>query len=123
MQPANSCWINLKFYNKDTVSADFNYKIFQSCFIDSVAFSHDGRNGVNQWFWNFDYAGTSTFTNPGCLFHNIWHEANTLEVSNGVCSDTVTKTINLDNTLKATFETNNLLCPEDTATFVNKSVG
>ena len=55
--PAGS---TLNFTTKDTVSADFNYKIYQSCLLDSVAFSHNGRNGVNQWFWKFDYSGTST---------------------------------------------------------------
>ena len=33
------------------------------------------------------------------------------------------KQFHLDNELKAAFETNNLLCPEDAATFVNKSIG
>jgi gliding motility-associated-like protein len=118
--PAGS---TLNFTTKDTVSADFNYTIFQSCFIDSVAFSHDGRNGVNQWFWNFDYAGTSNLQNPTAYFTTFGMKQISLTVSNGVCTDTATKTINLDNALKATFETNNLLCPEDTAIFVNKSVG
>ena len=113
----------LNFATKDTVSAGFTYKIFQSCFIDSVAFSHDGRNGVNQWFWNFDYAGTSTAQDPVAYFTTFGMKQIVLAVSNGVCSDTVTKTINLDNTLKAAFETNNLLCPEDTATFINNSIG
>jgi PKD repeat protein len=118
--PAGS---TLSFATKDTVSADFTYKIFQSCFIDSVAFLHDGRNGVNQWFWNFDYAGTSTTRDPVAYFTTFGMKQIVLAVSNGVCSDTVTKTINLDNTLKAAFETNNLLCHEDTATFINKRIG
>src|SRR5450631_1218684 len=113
----------LNFATKDTVSADFTYKIFQSCFIDSIAFSHDGRNGVNQWLWNFDYGGTSTAQYPVAYFTTFGMKQIVLSVSNGVCSDTVTKIINLDNTLKAAFETNNLLCPEDTATFINNSVG
>jgi len=113
----------LNFATKDTVSADFTYKIFQSCFIDSVAFSHDGRNGVNQWIWNFNYSGTSNLRNPVAYFTTFGMKQIVLSVSNGICSDTVTKTINLDNTLKAAFETNNLLCPEDTATFINNSVG
>src|ERR1019366_1960051 len=113
----------LNFATKDTVLADFTYKIFQSCFIDSVAFSHDGRNGVNQWIWNFDYSGTSNLRNPVAYFTTFGMKQIVLAVSNGVCSDTITRTINLDNTLKAAFETNNLLCPEDTATFINKSIG
>jgi gliding motility-associated-like protein len=118
--PAGS---TLNFATADTVSADFNYKIFQSCFIDSIEFSHHGSNGVNRWLWNFDYSGTSTIQNPVAYFTTFGMKQIVLSVSNGVCSDTVTKTINLDNTLKAVFETNNLLCPEDTATFINNSLG
>jgi gliding motility-associated-like protein len=118
--PAGS---TLNFTAKDTVSADFTYTIFQSCFIDSIAFSHDGRNGVNQWFWNFDYSSISTVQDPVAYFTTFGMKQIVLSVSNGVCSDTFTKTINLDNTLKAAFETNNLLCPEDTATFINNSAG
>ncbi len=118
--PAGS---TLYFTTKDTVSADFTYKVYQSCFLDSVAFFHDGRNGVNEWLWKFDYSGTSTLRNPVAYFTTFGNKQIVLAVSNGVCSDTVTKTINLDNTLKAAFETSNLLCPEDTASFVNNSLG
>ncbi|MGH2564430.1 MAG: gliding motility-associated C-terminal domain-containing protein, partial [Ginsengibacter sp.] len=113
----------LNFITSDTVSADFTYKIFQSCLLDSVAFSHDGRNGVNQWFWNFDYTQTSNLQNPVAYFTTFGMKQIELTVSNGLCTDTVTKMINLDNILKADFETNSLLCPEDTAIFINKSVG
>jgi len=113
----------LNFSTKDTVSADFSYTIFQSCTLDSVAFLHDGRNGVNQWQWTFDYSGNSNLRNPVAYFTTFGMKQIVLAVSNGVCSDTVTKTMNLDNTLKSAFETNNLLCPEDTATFINNSLG
>lgn len=118
--PAGS---TLNFTTKDTVSADFSYTVFQSCKIDSIAFSHDGRNGVNQWMWNFDDAGTSSLRNPVAYFTRFGTKQIALAVSNGVCSDTIIKSINLDNTLKAAFETNNLLCPEDTALFINNSSG
>ena len=118
--PAGS---TLNFATKDTVSADFTYTIYQSCQIDSVAFFHNGNNGVNQWAWNFGYAGTSNLRNPIISFNTFGTKQIVLSVSNGTCADSVTKTINLDNTLKASFETNNLLCPEDTATFINSSVG
>ncbi|MEP6950806.1 MAG: gliding motility-associated C-terminal domain-containing protein [Ginsengibacter sp.] len=118
--PAGSA---LDFTTKDTVSAAFTYGIFQGCKIDSVAFSHDGRNGVNQWLWQLDYSGISHLRNPMAYFSTFGLKQITLSVSNGVCSDTVTQAISLDNTLKAAFETNNLLCPEDAATFINKSIG
>jgi gliding motility-associated-like protein len=113
----------LNFITKDTVSAAFTYKIFKSCNEDSVEFFHNGSNDVNQWAWYLDYAGASNIQNPVAYFKTFGNKQIILAVSNGVCSDTLSETINLDNTLKAAFETNNLLCPEDTATFINKSVG
>ena len=113
----------LNFSTKDTVSAAFTYRIFPGCRIDTIAFDHDGRNGVNQWLWKLDYSGTSHKKNPVAYFTTFGLKEITLSVSNGVCSDTVTKIISLDNELKAAFETNNLLCPEDAATFINKSIG
>ena len=113
----------LNFAAKDTVSADFTYRLFPNCTLDSIAFSHNGNNGVNQWFWNFNNESYSTFQNPIVVFSTFGTKQILLAVSNGVCSDTVAKTINLDNTLKAAFETNNILCPEDTATFINNSIG
>jgi len=118
--PAGS---TLNFTTKDTVSADFTYRIFQSCFIDSIAFFHDGRNGVTKWFWNLDDAGISSLKNPLARYTIFGTKQVRLVVSNGVCSDTITKAITLDNTLKAAFETNNLVCPEDTAVFINNSIG
>jgi gliding motility-associated-like protein len=118
--PAGSA---LNFTTKDTVSADFNYTIFRGCKTDTIAFSHDGRNGVNEWSWRLDYAGTSHQRNPTAYLSAFGNKQITLSVSNGVCSDTVTKYIPLGDEFKAAFETNNLLCPEDAATFINKSSG
>src|SRR4029079_1510698 len=56
-------------------------------------------------------------------FNNFGSKQIMLSVSNGFCSDTVIKTIFLGEELKADFETNNLLCPQDTATFINRSSG
>ena len=51
--PAGS---TLNFTTKDTVSAAFTYRIFPGCKTDTIAFAHDGRNGVNQWLWKLDYS-------------------------------------------------------------------
>jgi len=118
--PAGS---TLNFITKDTVSAAFTYSIFQGCKTDTVAFAHDGKNGVNQWLWKLDYSVTSNLKNPVAYFNTFGPKQIILSVSNGVCSDTVSETISLDNSLKAAFETTNLLCPEDAATFINKSIG
>ncbi len=113
----------LNFITSDTVSADFSYTIFQGCKEDTITFSHDGRNGVNKWLWQFDYSGTSTQQNAIAYFNNFGDKKITLSVSNGVCSDTANKIISLNNELKAAFEVTNLLCPEDAATFINNSIG
>ncbi|MEO8412766.1 MAG: gliding motility-associated C-terminal domain-containing protein [Ginsengibacter sp.] len=113
----------LNFLVKDTVSADFTYTIAESCAMDTIAFSHEGGNGVYRWFWQLGDAGTSMLRSPLAYFTTFGTKQIVLAVSNGVCSDTTTKTINLDNELKAVFETNNLLCPEDAATFINNSLG
>jgi gliding motility-associated-like protein len=118
--PAGS---TLNFTTKDTVSAAFTYRIFPGCKTDTIAFGHDGRNGVNQWRWKLDYSGTSNLKDPVAYFNTFGLKQIILSVSNGVCSDTVIQTVSLDNELKAAFETNNLLCPEDAATFINKSIG
>ncbi len=113
----------LNFVTVDTVSADFTYTTLKGCTVDSVVFSQDGGNGINQWLWNFADGGASILQDPTAYFTVFGNKQIKLIVSNGVCSDSVTKTINLDNTLKAAFETNNQLCPEDTAIFINNSLG
>jgi gliding motility-associated-like protein len=114
---------SINFSVKDTVSADFKYQVSTGCTTDTVQFFHDGRNGVNQWKWQLDYNGTSNLQNPVTYFTSFNDKHISLIVSNGFCSDTASKTISLGNELKAVFETNNLLCPEDAAVFINKSVG
>ncbi len=118
--PAGS---SLNFSVKDTVSANFTYHLSEGCKTDTVQLFHDGRNGVNQWAWQLDYNGNSTLQNPVTYFNTFSPKQISLKVSNGFCSDSTTKTITLGNELKAAFETNNLLCPEDAATFMDKSIG
>src|SRR5690606_35789621 len=43
--------------------------------------------------------------------------------SNGFCADSTVQNFSWDNTLTAGFETINLLCPEDSAKFLDKSKG
>ena len=113
----------LNFALKDTVSADFSYKIFQGCTADTLALAHDGRNGVNDWLWNLDYAGANTQQKPIAIFKTFDPKKILLSVSNGFCSDTASQIISPGNELKAAFEVTNILCPEDAAVFVNKSIG
>ncbi|MDQ6891032.1 MAG: gliding motility-associated C-terminal domain-containing protein, partial [Bacteroidota bacterium] len=113
----------LNFVLKDTVSATFTYQISQGCTADVVNFFHNGAHQVDQWQWTFDNDGSSTQQNPVFSFKTFGSKQISLLVSNGFCTDSSTQTISLDNELKAAFEVTDLLCPEDTAAFLNKSMG
>ncbi|SEO07036.1 gliding motility-associated C-terminal domain-containing protein [Niastella yeongjuensis] len=111
------------FSTADTVNADFTYKLYLACKIDSVKFSHDGDNDVNRWKWNFDGDGKSNDQNPSFTWSVFGPKQVQLIVSNDVCADTSTATILLDNTLEAHFGLPAVLCPEDKAVFTDSSIG
>lgn len=113
----------LTFTVKDTVSADFTTAIGYGCKADTLNLHHDGRNGVNNWAWDMDYAGKSSLQSPVGHFLNSGTKTISLKVSNGFCADSSSQSFSWDHTLKAGFETINLLCPEDSARFIDKSVG
>jgi len=113
----------VSFSVKDTVSANFDYQLFLGCRADTITFSHNGNNGVNEWFWIFDAAGAGNQQAQSVIFTSYGKKQISLKVSNGFCSDSIIKTISLDNELKAVFETSDLLCPEDAAVFTNNSIG
>lgn len=113
----------LTFDVKDTVSARFNTAISYGCKVDTLRFQHDGRNKVNQWSWDMDYAGNSTQQTAIGYFLNAGKKTIRLKVSNGFCSDSTIQVFDWDHTLKANFETINMLCPEDSAKFLDKSIG
>ncbi|MGI8950591.1 MAG: gliding motility-associated C-terminal domain-containing protein [Chitinophagaceae bacterium] len=118
--PAGS---SLNFSAADTVSAAFNYNVFLGCKYDSIKFNHDGRNGVNQWTWVFDSTDTSHLQSLTKIY-SIFNQKNAqLFVTNGVCSDTTSVNILLDNTLKAMFQSPEFLCPQDAAIFKDTSIG
>jgi PKD repeat protein len=114
---------SINFSVKDTVSADFTFKLFKGCKTDTLQLFHNAKNEVNQFAWQMDYNGKSNQQNPVTYFSSFGKKQITLSVSNGFCSDTAVKIIDLGDGIKASFETNNLLCPEDPATFLNKSTG
>lgn len=114
----------LLFKTKDTVSAIFSYKINYGCKADTIHYTHDGRNGVNQWSWIFDNNNIPVTTqNATVLYASFGEKHISLAVSNGVCTDTASVSVVLDHELKAAFEAPELLCPEDEAVFKNNSSG
>jgi gliding motility-associated-like protein len=111
------------FTTVDTVNADFSYELLYGCEADTLNFLHDGRNNVNQWKWNFDGMGSSTLHNPTFIFTEFGPKLIALAVSNGVCTDSVVRTILLDNELIAAFKLPEVLCPEEKAVFTDSSTG
>ena len=114
----------LNFSTKDTVSADFTYNVLLGCKTDIINYSHNGRNEVNFWKWNFDNIRSSGLQNPSIGYVSFGQKTAQLIVSNGVCRDTsAITTVFLDNYLKAAFEATAVVCPGDTASFKDNSVG
>lgn len=118
--PAGS---TLPFSTVDTVNADFTYQLLLGCKADTVQLFHNGANGVNQWNWNFNNQGSSTLQNPSYTFTVFGVKKIGLGVSNGVCKDSTSTTVDLDNTLDAAFGYPQVLCPEDKAVFTDSSIG
>lgn len=116
---------SINFSTKDTVSAKaFQDPILYGCKNDTVGFLYPVQNGVDQWLWVFDNTDTSRLQNPP---QHIYSASSThtvkVAVSNGVCSDTTTASIVLNNAVNAAFEAPSILCPRDYATFKNNSTG
>lgn len=113
----------LSFTTTDTVSALFSYSQKSGCQRDTLTFVHNGAHDVNSWNWIFNN-GSSITTQTHDI---IWSATSTntvqLIVSNGVCRDTATSTIVLDNEVKANFTTDDFICPEDKLVVKNTSTG
>jgi PKD repeat protein len=113
----------INFTTKDTVSALFKYNIGFGCIADTVAYTHDGRNGVNSWKWSFDGNVTSIARDTAIIFRSFGLKQATLIVSNGTCTDSATAVVLLDNNVTANFESTEVVCPGDPAVFTDNSSG
>ena len=113
----------LSFSAVDTVSARFQSQISYGCLKDTLFFSHDGAHNVNYWKWKINSfppvptQTTSTIVSASGV-NNIQ-----LTVSNGVCTDSTTEVITLDNEVKASFDMEDFTCPEDKLAVTNTSTG
>lgn len=114
---------SISFSTKDTVSAVFTATPILGCKQDIINFSHDGRNEVNTWKWTFDNSINSHAKDTALTYSIFGKKSATLIVSNGVCIDTFSSTINLDNAIKAAFGGSDIVCPNDLATFEDQSTG
>ncbi len=118
--PAGS---SLSFTVKDTVSAQFSYNIGYGCTADTVAFVHNGENGVDSWQWNLDENQRSTLQNPVGIYQVFNEKTITLKVSNGFCSDSTTQKIVLDNFIQADFTVFEENCPAEPIAFTSTAKG
>ncbi|HVZ57272.1 MAG TPA: gliding motility-associated C-terminal domain-containing protein [Chitinophagaceae bacterium] len=113
----------LSFSLKDTVSASFTFQTRLGCRFDTVYYAHDGLHGVNQWLWTFDNSTVSSQQNPVQVYPATGQYQAQLIVSNGFCTDTASASLSLNNEVKARFTGPDILCPEDSAQFINQSTG
>lgn len=114
---------SLAFSIKDTVNADFSYRIQYGCSVDTVAFTHSGANGVTSWQWQLGDSKESSLQNPVANYTVFNEKKISLAVSNGICRDTATQLMLLDNFLKADFTVLEDNCPEEPITFTGTATG
>jgi gliding motility-associated-like protein len=111
------------FTTADTVSAVFSSSLQLGCKVDTISYVHDGRNGVNSWKWLFDNGQKSNLPAQQVYYKVSGSKQAELIVSNGVCADTATNTVVVPEFLKAAFQSTDYICPKDTTTFKDISVG
>jgi gliding motility-associated-like protein len=113
---------SITFQVKSPVDANFTYESTFDCKENIFQFQQTNNAAVTLWNWDID-GKKFNVQNPKVTFTDFEKKIVTLTVSNEFCTDTKSQTIILDNELKADFETNNTICPEDSAVFKNKSIG
>ncbi|MGN6491301.1 MAG: gliding motility-associated C-terminal domain-containing protein [Agriterribacter sp.] len=114
---------SIPFQTADTVSAAFDYTILLGCTLDTILYTHPGGNDINKWTWLFEDNTTSNAQHPQKIYSVFGIKSATLVVSNGICYDTTSREVNLDNELKANFEAPEFICPEDTTLYKDLSIG
>ncbi len=113
----------LYFIAGDTVSAEFQHHVQYDCENDLITFLHDGLHDVNQWTWTVNGVAASTDQTFAQSFSASSQNQVQLVVTNGLCSDTYAETIVLNNKVVAAFDGPDMVCPEDSAGFSDKSTG
>ena len=114
---------SVSFSVNDTVSAAFSATLAYGCKADTVSISHDGSHNVNQWLWTLSDDVTRTKQSNNVIYTSYGEKEIHLLVSNGFCTDTASANVNLDNELKADFNSPDVVCPNDLITFRDTSVG
>ena len=114
----------LNFNVSPKLNAGFNYQTKFGCRYDSIEYSATDQNATT-WSWHFDQIGSSSLQNPVAIYTyaSFGEQSTTLIVSNGVCSDTSSQQILLNNSYKAAFIATAAACPGDLIQFENNSTG
>lgn len=110
----------LSFDVLPTVDASFTYQILYGCNQDSIKVNNIG---VSYMYWDLDdgqHASQPTALGIYTVFNT---KRISLKVSNGVCSDSSSQTITLDNYLHSDFTVFEDNCPNDPVTFTGQSQG
>jgi gliding motility-associated-like protein len=113
---------SLSFSVKDTVNADFTYSIKYGCARDTIALFNNGA-GVTSWNWDLDDRQHNTAQNPQGIYTIFTQKNIGLIVSNGLCSDTTSQPVLLDNYLKADFTVFADICPKEPVLFTGMAQG
>lgn len=113
----------LPFTTVDTVNADFTYHLGYGCLSDTLYFDHNGAHDVNNWTWVVNTTDTARTQNIVRVFSSNSVNNIQLTVSNGVCTDTASTVITLNNEVKAGFTMDKIICPEDPLPVFNTSSG
>jgi len=112
------------FTTIDAVFAAFTHNLLYGCKTDSVVCVSTSNRGVTNWAWSFTGGYTGQAQNAMAVYTDYGPKTISLTVTNGICSDTATATVNLDNYLKAAFNISvPFVCPGDKEIFTDSSVG
>ncbi|OIR00585.1 hypothetical protein GALL_172750 [mine drainage metagenome] len=107
----------------DTIATNFAYKVGYGCLYDTIHFSNDGNNGLDEWYWMFN-GKVSGSQYPS--FTNIDSGENHLYVyfSNRRCSDSLSTLISLvHKNFDVSFTMQDGACAGDTVPIINTSLG
>jgi gliding motility-associated-like protein len=115
--------ISFTVYPTGSVSADFNFHVSYGCQYDTAYFNPAFAGGQNLSRWFIDSVFNPSLPDPIILKPTFKPVVLQHIVSNGICYDTVTKTINTDNQLQAGFQAKNTFCPRDLVDFHDNSNG
>ena len=106
-------------------SATFEDSLHLGCVNDTIVVSHPGGNGINSWQWTFSDGTVVNGPAASQIFPASTPTASVqLIVSNGTCSDTLTRTYTLNNAFNVAFSASaDTVCRNTDVSFSNSSSG